>query len=105
MVVHQSRSSATLQATPAISKTKLTWSATGKWVALLLLLLPSVVKKKRLQNIYAVHMYQKKLCNTRDLPGVALVITFDMTLFTVHSEITFLNECAFSQILKYDENK
>ena len=62
-------------------------------------------------NAFTINIIKKHhqklliLLKTRDLPGVALVITFFMTLFTVHSEITFLNECAVSQILQYDENK
>ena len=38
---------------------------------------------------------------TRDLPGVALVITFFTTLFT-KKEIEFLDKCAFLQILQHD---
>ena len=38
------------------------------------------------------------LCCTRDLPGVALVITFFTTLFAKKK----LNKCAFSQILQHD---
>ena len=37
---------------------------------------------------------------TRDLPGVALVITFFMTLFP-KKEIEFLDECAFLKILQH----
>ena len=38
---------------------------------------------------------------TRDLPGVALVITFFTTPFT-KKEIEFLDECAFLHILQHD---
>ena len=41
---------------------------------------------------------RSSLFYTRDLPGVALVITFFMTLFTKKK----LNFCAFSQILQPD---
>lgn len=37
---------------------------------------------------------------TRDLPGIALVITFHDTFHK--KEIEFLHECTLLQILKYD---
>ena len=39
--------------------------------------------------------------DTRDLPGVALVITFFTTLFTFYRKIQFLIVAVVSQILMY----
>ena len=42
---------------------------------------------------------------TRDLPGVALVITFFTTLYTVHRKILFFIGAAVSQILMFPLEK
>ena len=47
-------------------------------------------------NTEKIFVYKK----TRDLPGVALVITFHNTFHK--KEIEFLDECAFLQILQHD---
>ena len=63
------------------------------YCAFITLLLPT---KNRFLDLAQFYRHTK-ICVTRDLPGLALVITFFMTLFTVYRKSNFLLELPFDK--------